>query len=266
MDNYSQNMLRRVDANDVECTDLKLGHSNYCQFISDYLKLGEAIGNNTHLESLRVALGDECALDVASKEFFYGLRRNSSMNNVTLHCNHQILVGGVEHEILKSYQKISNNLTYLCINEAILDNGGGDVITESLRWCNNLKSTNLGDNRITAEQSLPIVEAIKGGCYTSLEKLFLYGNRVSNAGCHALATLLVDTNCNLKLLSLETNQIGNEGATAIANSLANNTTLKTLGLRNNPFDSSVLGIFSRVLCNTSSVNDMYHSNTIHWKR
>ena len=222
--------------------------------------------NDTHLESLRVALGDECALDVASKEFFDGLRRNSSINNVTLHCNHQILVGGVEHEILKSYQKISNNLTYLCINEAILDNGGGDVITESLRWCNNLKSTNLGDNRITAEQLLPIVEAIKGGCHTSLEKLFLYGNRVSNAGCHALATLLVDTNCNLKLLSLERNQIVNEGATAIANSLANNTKLKSLYLTRIILLTQVYLVFSAECYATHQVSMIRIIPIIRWKR
>ena len=28
MDNHSQNMLRRVEANDVECTDMQLGHSS----------------------------------------------------------------------------------------------------------------------------------------------------------------------------------------------------------------------------------------------
>ena len=93
-----------------------------------------------------------------------------------------------------------------------------------------------------------------------LEKLALYGNRIGDAGCHAIATLLEHTSCNLKLLKLETNQIGNEGATAIANSLVNNTKLKWLYLGNNPFDSSAVGIFCTVLCNTSSVNDTYRSN------
>ena len=61
-------------------------------------------------------------------------------------------------------------------------------------------------------------------------------------------------------LSLRTNQIGNEGATAIANSLSNNTKLEQLYLDGNPFDPSAVGIFCRVLCDTSSVNDTYLSN------
>ena len=123
-----------------------------------------------------------------------------------------------------------------------------------------IETINLALNNITDEQLLPMIEAIKGGCYTSLEKLYLYSNRIGNAGCHAIATLLEDPNSNIQTLDLDENQIGTEGATAIANSLANNTNLETLYLRSNPFDPSVLGIFCRALCNTSSVNDTYHSN------
>ena len=263
MDNHSQNMLRRVEANDVECTGLWIGHPDFHDgFISsdasDYSRLGAAIGNNTYLEELVVALDDEDSLDAANNEFFDGLKRNSSISDLELHCNGHILVGGVEHEILKSHQKINNNLTYLRINSAVLDNGGGDAIIETLRWCTIIKTINFGYNNITDEQLLPIVEAIKRGCKTSLESLFLHGNSVSNAS--ALATLLADPNSNLQFLNLNTNQIGNEGATVIANSLANNIKLKTLCLRRNPFDQSAVGIFCTVLCNTSSVNTTYCSN------
>ena len=88
----------------------------------------------------------------------------------------------------------------------------------------------------------------------------MHSNRIGNAGCHALATLLVDTNCNIQTLDLEINQIGNEGATAIADSLTNNTKLKRLSLWNNPFDPSAVGIFCTVLCDTSSVNNTHQSN------
>ena len=199
-------------------------------------------------------------LCAASTEFFDGLRRNSSIDEVSLGCNGHILIGGVENEILKSYQKISNNLTRLCISGAVLDNGGCNAIADTLRWCRNLKTISLTHNSITNEHLLPIVDAIKGGCNTALEKLYLYENRIGNAGCEALSTLLEHTNSTLQALDLETNQIGNEGATAIADSLANNTKLEALDLRRNLFDPSVLGIFCTVLCNTSSVNDTYHSN------
>ena len=88
----------------------------------------------------------------------------------------------------------------------------------------------------------------------------MYENRIGNAGCHAIATLLADTNSNIQTLVLDDNQIGNEGATVIANSLSNNNKLMRLDLEENPIDASADGIFCRALCNTSSVNDTYRSN------
>ena len=273
MNSNSQETLRRIEQNDAQFTELQIGYPYLdggfkSRDASDYLRLGAAIGNNTHLKELVVALDidydDDNSLDATNTEFFNGLKRNSSIKILTLDCYGHILIGGAEHEILKSFQKINNNLTRLCINKAVLDNGGDRVIAEALRWCRNIKTINIGDNRITDEHLLPIVEAIRGECHSSLEQLYLFAglfaNTIGNAGCHALATLLADTNCNLKLLNLDTNRIGTEGATAIANSLANNTTLKKLDLNENPFDPSVLAYFCRALCNTSSVNDTYRSN------
>ena len=211
MNTNCQETLRRIERNDDELTLLYIGYGNLdggftSRYFSDYSRLGAAIGNNTHLESLLVFLdiddvdeGD--VLDIANNEFFNGLKRNSSINILELSCgNNQTLVGGVGHEILKSYQKISNNLTCLSIHSAVLGNGGGNAITETLRWCRNLYTISLGRNNITDEQLLPMIEAIKGGCNTSLETLALYGNRIGNSGCHAIATLLVDINSNLQAL------------------------------------------------------------------
>ena len=255
-----------MEQNDDGLRKLWIGYSNFdggfkSSDASDYSRLGAAIGNNIHLKTLKVDLIDEeDSLDAANNEFFNGLKRNSSITDLALHCRNQTLIGGVGHEILKSYQKINNNLTCLYIHHAVLDNGGGNVIAETLRWCTNIQIINFRHNRITDEKLLPMTEAIKVGCYTSLENLTLYGNRIGNAGCHALATLLEDPHCSLQTLDLDNNQIGKEGATAIANSLVNNTKIQTLELQSNPFDSSVLGIFCRVLCDTSSVNDTYLSN------
>ena len=264
MDSHSQETLRRIEQNNDTLIQLSLGGNAYGRFTSsdasDYSRLGAAIRNNTHLTKLRVYLGANQALDISNNEFFDGLKRNTSINDLELSCGNQTLVGGMGHEILKSYQKINNNLTRLSIEYAVLENGGGNVISETLRWCRNLKIFNLGRNNITDEQLLPIVDAIKGGCYTSLEQLYLGGNMIGNAGCHAIATLLEHTNSNLQILYLVGNQIGNEGATAIANSLANNTKLRQLYLRDNPFDPSAVGIFCRALCNTASVNTTYCSN------
>ena len=269
MDSKSQNTLRRIEQNDAGLSLLWIGNTNAVwpifEFISsdasDYSRLGAAIGiNNTHLTKLGVALDDEDPLDAANTEFFNGLKRNLSISDLELHCRNQTLVGGIGHEMLKSYQKISNNLTCLCIKHAVLDNGGGNVIADTLRWCRNLKTIVFGRNNITDEQLLPIVVAIRGGCKTSLEDLHFSFNRIGNAGCHALATLLEDPHCSLQSLYLMRNQYDTEGATAIANSLANNTKLKRLYLDGNLFETSAVDTFCTVLCNTSSVNDTYCSN------
>ena len=114
---------------------------------------------------------------------------------------------------------------------------------------------------MTGETLLPILDGIREHIPSSMEELELSANSIGNVGCLAIATLLEDPNCNLHTLELQGNGIGNEGAIAIANSLVNNTKLKKLRLNNNPIDQSMVeNAFSKVICNTSSVNDTYNSN------
>ena len=92
------------------------------------------------------------------------------------------------------------------------------------------------------------------------------GNQIGNDGCTALATLLLDPTSNIEHLGLIDNQIGNRGGVFLANSLINNTKLKTLRLINNPFTrenpiaQSVEGAISTSLCDMSSINATYTSN------
>ena len=103
-----------------------------------------------------------------------------------------------------------------------------------------------------------MIDAIRG--HHPLETLGLFDNIIGNAGCGAIATLLADPNCNLRILSLERNAINNEGATAIANSLTNNKQLQQLYLYGNPIDQTIQDVFSKILCNTSNINSLYASN------
>ena len=113
---------------------------------------------------------------------------------------------------------------------------------------------------MTDEQLLPMVEAIRG--HRSLETLRLNYNRIGNVGCETVAALLHDPSCNLQTLDIHHNQIGNEGAIAIANSLVNNNKLQELNLSGNQIDNQhiVKDAFSRVLCDTSSLNATHSSN------
>ena len=95
-----------------------------------------------------------------------------------------------------------------------------------------------------------------------MEVLKLEHNRIGDVGCQALTTLLQDPNCNLHTLILNHNRINNEGAIAIANSLANNNKLKKLDLRDNQIDNQhiVKIAFAKLFCNTTSINSIHSSN------
>jgi len=123
----------------------------------------------------------------------------------------------------------------------------------------------------TIEQVPQLVEAIIG--HESLRVLNFHQN-IGNAGCNTIATLLADPNCNLHTLRLNHNNISNEGAIVLVNSLVNNTKLQKLNLKDNPVDleqpdansfqngenNEVVDTISRLLCNTSNVNSIYASN------
>ena len=83
-------------------------------------------------------------------------------------------------------------------------------------------------------------------------------NNIGNAGCEAIATLLADPNCNLRYLNLRNNAI--TSVNTIANSLMNNNKLQRLYLDHNPTDRTIQDVFSKVLCNTSSIEQTYSSN------
>ena len=267
MDRISQETLRRVGENDETLTELSIrdygdgGIFNSTANGDDYSRLGTFIGENTHLTTLNVNVYEGLALKNTNREFFDGLIHNTSISALELDCfiafRRGNIVGGVAHEILKAYKENNRYLTRLYITFADLQNGGDQVVAATLRNCGNLKHIYINKCTITDEQLFPIVEALRGH---DLEKLDFDNNRIGRAGCDALATLLEDGNYNLRVLDLEDNAIDNDGAIALTNSLANNTKLKRLNLIQNPIDTSVHAIFSRLLCNTASINDTYSSN------
>jgi Ran GTPase-activating protein (RanGAP) involved in mRNA processing and transport len=107
------------------------------------------------------------------------------------------------------------------------------------------------------------VDALLGGLLTnaSLSILNLRHNRIVSGGCQSLAALLVNPNSNLEELHLGFNNIGDEGACIFANALSTNRKLKTLSLgNNNEISAEGWPCFSKVLCDTSSINNAFHSN------
>ena len=277
MDEESKKTLLRIEQNDDTFTNLVIGQANNDygdgggdnnninkgRFMSalegDKLRLCTGIKGNKHITKLEVNLISLLGSGDIEGELHDGFKRNTSINELILHCEGRPIISGARR-ILEAYQT-NNNLSDLCLLFANLEAGRGDeIMTTTLQCCTNLKTINLYACSITASMVPPMVEAMRG--IHSLENLSLNFNIIGNAGCEALATLLEDPNCNLKVIQLTDSDIGNLGVIAIANSLTNNTKLQSLYLGENPITlSSVEDIFCRgVLCISSSISSICSSN------
>jgi len=99
--------------------------------------------------------------------------------------------------------------------------------------------------------------------YSALKQLSLSRNhRISAAGLGYLSVYLESESCSLVVLSLYGVRIGDDGAAALADGLKSNTSLKHLRFFIEDISITAVGwsAFSRLLCDTSSINNTYSSN------
>ena len=122
-----------------------------------------------------------------------------------------------------------------------------------------LHSLKLCDNDIDDEGVDILVDALTN---SRLSQLYLSLNQsITTRGCQSLAVLLEKTSINLEELFLANSNIDDEGAHIFAHALASNLRLKTLNLgRNDGITAEAWATFSKLLCDTSSINSTYHSN------
>ena len=239
----------------------------------DYDKLGTAIGNNNHLKILNVSnLYNNVTLNTLNKRFYDGIRHNASItelylncitinrsqNTVRYNCVHVIDDGDCNNifdvalEILKACQE-KNILTKLHIHTMPLVGSGEQIMADILRGFTNLRQLTFIHSELTDDQLLPMVEVIRG--YTLSENLNFDNNNIGDTGCEALATLR-----NVRSLGITRNRdISNEGFISIVNSLSENKNLRELNFNRDNL-RALEDDFSRALCNTSSINDIYLSN------
>ena len=120
-----------------------------------------------------------------------------------------------------------------------------------------LKRLDLCDNNIDDEGMEVLVNGLTN--INTLQELNLSTNRsITIKGWKEVATLLEMS--KLKALHIEDSDIGDEEARVFANALVNNSTLEELDLCYNSITVKGWASFSKLLCNTSSVNKTYLSN------
>lgn len=124
-----------------------------------------------------------------------------------------------------------------------------------------LRNLNLGSNAIDDVGLKAIVDYLSRS--TSIEKLTLSGNSsITVDGLRSLSTLFQSDNCCLAELWLMSMKIGDEEAEALAEALVGNKTLTHLIFVPDDKDFTEAGWdeFSWLLCDSSSVNDIYFSH------
>lgn len=282
-DSTIQGTLQRISQNDHILTKLCIDvprnylYHQYNSIVStgifnsgsqdDFSQLGTSIATNTHIKTIDINVLHSTRVSLRTG-FYDSLRHNSSIQKLMIRYTGNTL-GDVGNELLRVYQD-NKRLTELNILGANLQYNELEHVALTLRSCTNLKEVSLNSCFINDERILPLVEAIRG--HNSLEHIYLNGNTFGNVGCQALATLVEDTNTTLKTLQVS-NNISNEGAVILANSLANNRHLRELDIYSlavmeiylTNYDqicssTSVEDVFSKLLCNTSSINSIHSSN------
>ena len=214
MNRKSERTLYRVKQNDDILRKLQIGGPFFLfydngdtggifnsSYGNDFSRLGTSIGENTHLQQLDIIL-DGSGLNVTERGFYDGLKRNSSIHNLTIDFGNQVIVEGVGKEILETYQENNRHLTHLTVYSCNVtnENGVDRTIASTLRRCTNLRIIRLTQNNITDGQLLPMVDAIRG--HDLIEWLDLSYNTIGNAGCETLATWIRDPNSNLRILHI----------------------------------------------------------------
>lgn len=291
MESFNQETLARISKNDPTLRVLRISdiatpnpnHGEVGMYVpttsdnddndTEFPKLGIAMGNNIHLESVCFD-GDMLGLlddEMTRAVFSTDIKRNTSISRLSL-CRCNLSVGGKGREVLKIFEG-NINLNRISFQRCVMGDGGIHALVGILNTCKNIKRVRIKGargtlrlrgglllNHILDESIEELVSALRG--HAKLEELDLGHNDIlGSASCQALADLLKEPECNLVTLRLENNLIDVGSASAFAEALRINAKLKNLFLHGNPIYSVGLEeLFSTTLCNTSSIDDTYYSN------
>ena len=161
----------------------------------------------------------------------------------------QYLVGGL----------VNCNLEQLILSTNLCSLSGHRSLGTLVQRVTSLKSLNLCGNTIDDEGLQGLVEGMTNYC--SLQTLYLSDNHLITAvGLRTLPAFFQSDNCCLKELWLFGINFGDDGAVALANGLIGNESLINLRFDWSGITARGWAAFSKLLCDTSSVNNTYLSN------
>ncbi|CAE7566212.1 NLRC3 [Symbiodinium sp. KB8] len=184
----------------------------------------EALKSNSTLTSISlhgawIDIGVE-----GCKAICEALKRNSRLTHINLEQND---IGDEGAQAIADALKSNSTLTRIQLASNRIGNEGGKAICEALKTNSSLASISLEGNNDISEQVLAEIET---RCLLEApEAAKAWTGRVRiEAICEALKT-----NSTLTSISLESNDIRDEGAEAIAEALKTNSTLTSINLEDN---------------------------------
>jgi len=231
--------------------------ARHCEI--DFSSLSPFIINSRNLRSLElwnvdISLGNASNLAMALSQ-----RQHKSLtkfcfsrNNLSNDALEEISAALTGYPYLEEFCVLENNLIGRDGCESL-----GTIFRSSALY---LKEVLLCGNDFDDEDLQTLVAALTNA--TTLQSLWLSSNlSIAAAGLRALSQLFSSAR-PLETLHIEKMNIGDEGAEALADGLRGNTTLKHLVLTTGSAGITSTGwaAFSRLLCDTSSINNTYRSN------
>ena len=184
-----------------------------------------------------------------------GLAENKSLKLLSLSGN------SIDDTGLAALASRRSNLESLSLSEnSAFTAAGLRSLSNAFQVSRNLEHLNLRDNAIDDEGLRALVDGMTNCC--SLRRLDLSCNESVTAS--GLKYLLQAENCRLKTLELWGTKIGDDKAVAIADGLVGNKSMEGVYFCPHSSDISEVGwsAFSKLLFDTSSVNNTYLSNHV----
>ena len=228
-----------------------------------FTMLGSFFKNNHNLTTVSVT---DCDFGEEGGRLFalaIGSSINKSLRKVELADNNISEEGMVD---IITALSVHPNLNYLDLDGNRLHKNGCVALATLLRCsAKEVQHLDLSNTEINDEGIEALVHAL--ATCSCLEELQLVGNpTITSKGWQSLASILEAPNSNLREIFIANNNVDDEAAAAFANALENNHTLYTLNMNSNRSMITAGWLpFSKVLCDTSSVDATFLSNhTLHY--
>eukprot|EP00984_Skeletonema_dohrnii_P037577 scaffold39796_cov139-Skeletonema_dohrnii-CCMP3373.AAC.1 len=188
-----------------------------------------------------------------------GLANSSNLEELELSCNGVFSSAGLG-SLATLFRTAENSMAVSLAHNGINDEGL-QALSEGVTNQCNVTILDLSYNTITDEG----VQALASGLInnSNLEILRLSGHgSITAAGLRSLSAFFQSESCALKEFWLHNMSIGDDGASALADGLVGNKSLEELRFCCDTSGITDVGwsAFSKLLCDTSSVNNTYLSN------